>query len=109
MYISDRTILFSDRPDRIVKTESTANFVGNWTMGKDSFTMDAPNVVLVVDEQKDQDVTIIELFNPIYDSNIKTLKYNITPDNATSIGLPSEFESITLLIDSHCSPWDPRC
>ena len=53
MYISNRTILFSDRPDRIVKTESTANFVGNWTIGKDSFTMDAPNVVLVVDEQKD--------------------------------------------------------
>jgi len=28
--VSDKTILFSDRPDRIVKTTSTLDFIGNW-------------------------------------------------------------------------------
>jgi hypothetical protein len=101
--------LFSNRPDRIVKSITTADFIGNWSLGQDRFAIDPPNAVLVVDELERQDTKIIELFNPIYDSAKKTLKYDITPDNATSIGLPSEFESITLLIDSHCSPWDPRC
>ncbi|MDX1373783.1 MAG: hypothetical protein R3321_15015, partial [Nitrososphaeraceae archaeon] len=34
--VSDKTILFSDRPDRIVKTESTTSFIGNWSKGVDS-------------------------------------------------------------------------
>ena len=46
-----------------------------------------------------QDTTIVELFNPVYDVDRKTLSYEITPDNATSIDLPSEFGKITLFID----------
>ena len=42
---------------------------------------------------------IVELFNPVYDSNKKALKYIITPDNATSIDLPKEFGQTTLIID----------
>ena len=49
--VSDKTILFSDRPDRIVKSISTSDFIGNWSTGEDSFAIDAPNSVLVVDEQ----------------------------------------------------------
>ena len=98
--ISDKTILFSERPDRIVKSVSTSDFVGNWSTGIDSFVADAPNAVLVVDEQKGiQDIRIIELFNPVYDSGKKTLKYNIIPDNATSIELPNEFGLTTIMID----------
>jgi len=40
------------------------------------------------------------LFNPIYDSDKKVLKYDVTPDNTTSIGLPSEFGQTTLVIDA---------
>ena len=72
--VSDKTILFSDRPDRIVKSVSTTDFIGNWSTGEDSFAVDAPNAVLVVDE-KQQDVTIIELFDPVYDSDKKSLTY----------------------------------
>ena len=98
--VSDKTILFSDRPDRIVKSISTVDFIGNWFTGSDSFTVDAPNAVLVVDEQEEQqDVAIVELFNPIYDSEKKSLKYEITPDNATSIVLPNEFGQTTIVID----------
>ena len=52
--VSDKTILFSDRPDRIVKSISTSYFIGNWSTGEDSFAKDIPNAVLVVDERKRQ-------------------------------------------------------
>ena len=98
--VYDNTILFSDRPDRIVTSVGTTDFLCKWSTGEDSFAVDAPNAVLVVDEiEGKQDVVIVELFNPIYDVNEKTLKYEITPDNATSIDLPSEFIQITLFID----------
>jgi len=97
--VSDKTILFSDRPDRIVKTEITTNFIGNWSTGVDSFAVDVPNAVLIVDESEKQDDAILELFTPNYDSNKKTLKYDVIPDNSTSIDLPSEFGQITLIID----------
>ena len=99
--VSDKTILFSDRPDRIVTSVSTSDFIGNWTTGEDSFAVDAPNAVLVVDEigGQQQDVAIVELFTPIYDSDKKALKYEAIPDNATSIDLQSEFGQTTLVID----------
>ena len=99
--ISDKTILFSDRPDRIVKSISTLDFIGNWSVGSDNFAVDVPNAVLVIDEQEgqQQDVAIIELFNPVYDSDKKALKYEAAPDNATSIELPSEFAQTALVID----------
>jgi hypothetical protein len=107
--VSDKTILFSDRPDRIVTSISTADFIGNWSVGEDSFSMDVPNTALIVNEQEGQEITIVELYNPIYDVDSKTLKYEITPDNGTSIDLPNEFGQSTLVIDNHCSPLDPRC
>lgn len=98
--VSDKTILFSDRPDRIVMSISTLDFVGNWSVGEDSFAVDAPNAVLVVDELEKQDDVIVELFNPVYDSNTKTLKYEIFLLNATSTGLPREIGRSTIVIDN---------
>ena len=100
--VSDKTILFADRPDRIVFSVSTSDFIGNWSTGEDSFVVDAPNAVIVVDEQdgEQQDVAIVELFTPIYDSDKKALKYDVTPNNATFVNLPSEFGQTTLVIDS---------
>ena len=98
--VSDKTILFSDRPERTVKSTSNSNFIDSWSIGDDSFACDSPNAVLVVDEQdRGQEVIIIELFEPIYDLDIKTLKYDIIPDNTTSINLSDEFGKITLMID----------
>ena len=102
--VSDKTILFSDRPDRIVTSSSTSDFIGNWSIGQDSFAVDAPNAVLVVDVQGGiQDVAIVELFTPVYDSQKMILKYDVTPDNATSIDLPSEFGQTTIVIDGDSS------
>ena len=100
--VSDKTILFSDRPDRIVTSVSTSDFIGNWSTGEDSFAVDAPNAVLVVDEQEGkQEVAIVELFNPVYDVDKKSLKYEAMPDNATSIELPEEFGQMTIVIDGY--------
>lgn len=98
--ISKKTILFSDRPDRIVTFISTSDFIGNWSAGLDSFAKDAPNAVLVVDDLEVQDTTVLELYNPTFDSDKKKLKYEITPDNATSTSLPKEVGQTTLIIDA---------
>ena len=51
-----------------------------------------------------QEIAVIELFNPEYDSVANTLRYDITAENATtttttSIDLPGEFGQSTLVID----------
>ncbi|MDR4512269.1 MAG: hypothetical protein MRJ93_11265 [Nitrososphaeraceae archaeon] len=61
--------------------------------------MSAHNAELVVDEQE-QDITLLELFNPVYEIEKKTLKYHITPYNITSIELPVELGESTLIIDA---------
>ena len=67
-FVSDKTILFSDRPDRIVKSVSTSDFIDNWSTGQNSFAFDAPNAVIVVNPDKDKQYTaILELFSPEYD------------------------------------------
>ena len=100
--VSDKTIMFSDRPDRIVASESTVDFIGNWSMGPNSFNVDPPNAVLILDDEKQkEELAVIELYNPVYDPQVNTLRYEIAPDNATSsISLPSEFGQSTLVIDS---------
>ena len=97
--VSDKTILFSDRPDRIVTSMSTSDFVGNWSKGEDSFEKNPPNAVLVIEEQEQQDVAIVELFDPVYDSNTNMLEYNIHIDDTESFDLPKEFGQITIVID----------
>ena len=99
--VSDSTIMFSDRPERIVETVSTADFVGNWTVGQNSFAADAPNTALIVEDIQtvELDTSIIELFNPMYGMNTNTLTYTIVAENGTSIELPNEFGRSTLVID----------
>ena len=78
--------MFSDRPNRIVVTETTRDFVGNWTRGEDSFQVDPPNAALVVltDDQED-DVFEIVLFNPTYNEDENAIRYDfIVLGNATS-------------------------
>ena len=107
--VSNKTILFSERPDRIVTSESTVDFIGNWSTGEDSFAIDAPNAVLVIDKIKEQNVTVIELFNPIYDVNENALKYEVTFFNTALIDLPEEFKQPTLIIDCSCCSGRPGC
>ncbi|MDR4512071.1 MAG: hypothetical protein MRJ93_10260 [Nitrososphaeraceae archaeon] len=96
-------ILFSDRPDRIVKTESTQQFLDRWydagIDAKNSFFSDPPNAALVIDDQDGQDVAILELFEPAYDYDSNVLVYNFNYLNNTISKLPNEFGQTTLVID----------
>lgn len=99
--ISDKTILFSDRPDRIITSISTSDFIGNWSKGQDSFAVDAPSAVLIVDDlEGKQGNAIMELFHPVYDLEERTLTYQAISNQANSIYLQTEFGQSTLMIDS---------
>ena len=75
--MADKTILFFDRLNRIVATETTRDFVGNWTSDEDSFEVDTPNAVLVViTHDQEDDVCEIELFNPTYDEDENAIRYD---------------------------------
>jgi hypothetical protein len=103
--VSDKTILFSDRPDRIVAAINTTNFIGNWSTGPDSFAIDPPNAVIILDDEVQRHLAVIELFNPEYDPSAGTLKFDITAVNATApIGLPSKFGQSSIVIDDQL--WD---
>ena len=97
--VSDRTILFSDRPDRIVTSVTTDNFIGNWSVGSDSFTVDPPNAVLVIDDVEGQNDIILELVNPLYNFDKRTLIYEIKTETIIPTSL-REFGSTTLIIDA---------
>lgn len=59
--LSDKIILFSDRPTRIVQTQTIDDFIGNWTSGQDSFQANPHNAALVVlIDDSEQDVFEIE-------------------------------------------------
>ena len=99
--VSDKTLLLSDRPERIMTSVNTSDFVGNWhwSMGPKSFTADPPNAALIVEDEGNQDIMIVELTNPVHDPTAETLKYDIVPENVTSLELPNEFGQSTLVIN----------
>jgi hypothetical protein len=106
---SNETIMFSDRPERIVESISTSDFVGNWNIGQDSFAADPPNAVLVSDDIQtmDLDVSILELYDPIYNSTNNSLIYTITTTNNTALELTEKLGQAVLVIDSPpCNPTD---
>ena len=97
-------ILFSDRPDRIVKTESTQEFLDRWydagTDTKNTFFLDPPNAALIIDDQQGQDVVVVELFEPAYDYDSNVLVYNFKYLNSTISKFISKFGQTTLVIDA---------
>jgi hypothetical protein len=68
------TLFFSDRPERIVGTVPTPTFLD--ALG---FTpANPPNAALVADKADgDQDVLVLELFNPRYDETTRTATYDV--------------------------------
>ncbi len=99
--VSDKTMLFSDRPARIVTSVNTSDFIGNWhwSVGPKSFNADPPNAALIIGEEGNQDIMIVELTNPVHDPTAKTLKYDVVLENTTSTDIPNEFGQSTLVID----------
>lgn len=104
--VADKTVLFSDRPYRMVESIDTSEFVGNWSTGDDCFAINPPNAALIVLDNSDgaksseQDIALVELFNPVYVEVNNALTYDVRPDNATSITLPSAFGQPIMIIDN---------
>jgi hypothetical protein len=120
--LADNVFLFSDRPERIVDTQSIEEFVGNWTLGADSFQDDPPNAALgfLDDDNQKLDTVVIELFNPKYEKDQNTLKYDFSfLDNSIAASfpdLPYKTGQSILVIDAiakfkahGCEHGDPGC
>ena len=69
-----QTIFFSDRPDRIVGTLPTRDFLSTFDFGAD----DPPNAALVAETgDGNKEILIVELINPVYDESSRTATYDV--------------------------------
>lgn len=69
-----QTLFFSDRPDRVVGAVPTPQFLDGLGFPKEN----PPNAALLFeDEVGNEDVSVIELFNPQYDEATHTATYDI--------------------------------
>lgn len=107
--VSDEMIMFSDRPDRIVLSVSTDDFIGNWTSGANSFATDPPNAVLILEDDfaQKQGLDIVALSGPQYDIATNMLTYSIISGNKISIYSTADFRRPILFIDRTCGPPPP--
>ena len=102
---SDETIEFSERPDRIIKTISTEEFITQcWSSETpNNYQINPPNVDLIIHDDKlnTQMDFIIEIFNPVYDKDKNTLMYDfkLLSNSTTFDDLPKEIGKTTLFID----------
>ena len=105
-----QTIHFSDRPDRLVGTTPTPQFLAGLGFPPDN----PPNAALVVDgDEGETDIAVVELFNPSYDEDTHTAAYDVKVlaawEDSLEVGfheepadlalLPSSFGSAHLFID----------
>jgi hypothetical protein len=102
--VSPSTLYFSDRPQRVVGHLHTAEFVGFWDEGEDSFKEDPPNAVLAfvaTGAQSPQDV-VVTIDDPVLTGS--DLSYAATLLDGT---LPTRTGVCTLFIDPFGRPLSP--
>jgi hypothetical protein len=69
-----QTIYFSDRPERIVGVSPTDKFLKGLGFSNDN----PPNAALLFENDKgEEDISVVELFNPQYDTATHTATYDI--------------------------------
>jgi len=69
-----QTLFFTDRPDRVVGATPTPQFLDTLGFSPDN----PPNAALLfADENGDEDISVIELFNPTYNTATNTATYDI--------------------------------
>ena len=89
-----QTVYFADRPERIVGAAPTDTFLKGLGFPKDN----PPNAALLFeDENGNEDISVVELFNPQYDTSKHTATYDIQ--------LLKEYEQIGLTF--HQQPTEP--
>jgi hypothetical protein len=76
--INIKTTYFTDRPFRFSGSLKTSEFVKEWISNKDSdsFKNDPPNAAIEFTKEDGSNATLVlELMEPVYDENMKTLTY----------------------------------
>ncbi len=96
-----QTIFFSDRPDRIVGAEPTADFINTLGFPED----DPPNAALVIkNDAGETNIAVIELFSPVYDEATQGLTYEVEVledwQTETDLGLEEEPADLSALESS---------
>jgi hypothetical protein len=107
MGTSPQTIAFSDRPERVVAQVPTQKFLDGMCFSPNN----GPNAALeILEANEEEDVAVVELFDPVYDAASQALKYNVTileqPDLSYAMfneradkALPETFGPAALFID----------
>ena len=76
--VGHTTLMFSDRPDRVVAHVPTAEFVDGWGDGDDSFADDPPNAVLSSFEGAEVNDVVVVLSEPKLDGSDLSYAVSIT-------------------------------
>jgi hypothetical protein len=77
--VNQQTLFFSDRPQRIAGHYKMADYLKEWSEGKDNFGEDPPNATLSVYEpgQADQSLVVVEINNPVIDGADLIYSYKV--------------------------------
>lgn len=114
MEVAPQTIAFSDRPERIVVQAPMQQFLDGLGFSAEN----PPNAAIeILEADEDEDVAVVVLFDPIYDSASQTLQYNISileePDHSYAVfnerhdkALPETFGPTALFIDDCPCLWN---
>jgi hypothetical protein len=96
--VSQQTLYFSDRPQRIAGHLTMADYLKEWTSaaGKDNFGADPPNAALSVYEpgQANNTLVVIKITNPVVDGADLIYSYKIIKGT-----MPSRGGATSLFID----------
>jgi hypothetical protein len=108
--VAPQTIAFSDRPERVVGQVPMQQFLDGLGFSPEN----SPNAAIeILEGDEEEDVIVMELFDPVYDAANKTLQYNVSileePNHSYAIfnerhdkSLPENFSHAALFIDD-CS------
>jgi hypothetical protein len=96
---TSKTIIFSERPERVVSVIPDEAFNDMWSSGKDRFASDPPNAALVIESDGTEDIAIVELLNSTYNADAKTFQYEVSTLSNTSTGIPAQFDRVTMVVD----------
>ena len=96
--VSQQTLFFSDRPDRIAGHLKMDKYLDEWTAkaGKDNFSANPPNATLSIYEpgQPDNTLAVVEITNPRIDGSDLIYSYTLIDGS-----LPASGGATTLFID----------
>ncbi len=105
--VAPQTIAFSDRPERIIVQAPMQEFLDGFCWLPEN----PPNAALeILEADEEEDLAVVELFDPVYDNVSQTLQYNVSileePNHSYAIfnerhdvALPESFGAASLFID----------